>query len=73
MSYELSPEEMELYYIVQGKGGSFKTKLFEAICAADLGNQARLAIGFPEFVEVVQRYQVERDYWQKIKDKMSKQ
>jgi hypothetical protein len=61
-----------LYYVVRGSGGSFKTKLFELICAADLGNQSRLAMGFPEFVEVVQRYQNERGYWEGIEKRMSK-
>jgi hypothetical protein len=67
----ITQEERELYYVVKGSGGSFKTKLFETICAADLGNQAKLAMGFPEFVKAVQRYQNERGYWEKIEKMMN--
>ena len=67
---ELTNEEIELYYVVKGTGGSFKTKLFELICSADLGNQALLEKGFPEFTKVVQRYQNEPNYWQSITERI---
>ena len=63
---DLTNDEIELYYAVKGRGGNFKTKLFELICAADIENQEMIALGFPGFVKAVQRYQNESGYWKTI-------
>ena len=68
----LTTAEKELYRIVRYGGDSFKVKLFELICKADIDNQERLAMGFPEFVEIVRRYQNERGYWEALERDMSK-
>jgi hypothetical protein len=67
----LTAEEKELYRVVRYGGDSFKVKLFELICKADIDNQERLAMAFPEFVEIVRRYQNERGYWEAIEKAMS--
>lgn len=46
-----------------GKEGSGMTALINAIFALDINNRAKLAKGFPELVEVVNKYNFETDYW----------
>ena len=67
----LTEDEYRLYYAVKDKGGSFDSRLFELICAADIWNQAKLKKGFPGFVTAVQRYQSERGYWESVQRKVS--
>lgn len=43
-------------------GGSFMTSLINTIFKGDMINQAKLAKGFPELVEVCQRYSNEKGY-----------
>ena len=59
----ITKEELEFCYYKRGNAGGFKTKLIEAIFAADDENRNRLAQGFPELVEVVNRYNREKGYW----------
>jgi len=68
---KVSKAEQDLYYVVNGQGGSFNTSLFETITKADITNQSKLSLGFPEFVEVVQRYQNESGYWKSIQLRIS--
>jgi hypothetical protein len=68
----LTATEKELYHVVRHGGNSFKVKLFELICKADIDNQERLAMGFPEFVKAVKRYQNESGYWDKIRKHFEK-
>ncbi len=44
-------------------------RLFRCIMAADQSNQAKLAKGFPEYVEVVYRYQNESGYWEDLQNR----
>jgi hypothetical protein len=43
--------------------GSFMTTLITTIFKADIINQTKLSKGFPELVEVCQRFGNERGYW----------
>jgi hypothetical protein len=45
------------------------TNLFKTIMSADMGNQIKLSLGFPNEVEVVRRYQNEDGYWQELQKK----
>lgn len=46
-----------------GNAGSGMTKLIEAIFALDSPNRAKMALGFPELVEVVNNYNFTKGYW----------
>jgi len=65
-------EEQELYYVVNGAGGSFQTALFELICKADRPNQERLRLAFPAFVDAVVRYQTEVGYWEDVQKRINR-
>jgi hypothetical protein len=58
--------ELEFVFFMRGTSGSFMTNLFKTIMSADITNQKKLSIGFPNEVEVVRRYQNEDGYWQKL-------
>ena len=66
----LNKWEKELYYCLNGSGGGFLTKLMAAAMHADGKNQAKLAKGFPEFIEAIQRYQNEPGYWERVQKEM---
>ena len=55
---------------MKGTSGSFMTNLFKTIMSADIGNQVKLSLGFPNEVEVVRRYQNEDGYWQVLQKKL---
>ncbi len=42
------------------------TALIDAIFALDINNRTKLAMGFPELVEVVNRYNFENGYWEDL-------
>ena len=58
--------ELEFMFFMRGTSGSFMTNLFKTIMSADISNQMKLSLGFPNEVEVVRRYQNEEGYWQKL-------
>ena len=62
--------ELEFVFFMRGTSGSFMTNLFKTIMSADMGNQIKLSLGFPNEVEVVHRYQNEEGYWQKLQEKI---
>jgi len=62
--------ELEFMFFMKGTSGSFMTNLFKTIMSADMGNQVKLSLGFPNEVEVVHRYQNEEGYWQKLEKKL---
>jgi hypothetical protein len=62
--------ELEFMFFVKGTSGSFMTNLFKTIMSADMGNQMKLSLGFPNEVEVVRRYQLEEGYWQNLQKKI---
>jgi hypothetical protein len=61
--------ELEFVFFMRGTSGSFMTNLFKTIMSADMGNQIKLSLGFPDEVEVVRRYQNEDGYWQELQKK----
>lgn len=58
--------EMEFYFYMYQRSGSFSTALFDAIMKADSGNTFKLAQGFPDEVEVVSKYKSESGYWEDL-------
>jgi hypothetical protein len=62
--------ELEFVFFMRGTSGSFMTNLFKTIMSADMGNQMKLSLGFPNEVEVVRRYQLEEGYWQNLQKKI---
>jgi hypothetical protein len=62
--------ELEFVFFMRGTSGSFMTNLFKTIMSADIGNQVKLSLGFPNEVEVVRRYQNEDGYWQELQKKI---
>ena len=62
--------ELEFVFFMKGTSGSFMTNLFKTIMSADMGNQIKLSLGFPNEVEVVRRYQLEDGYWQELLKKL---
>jgi len=55
--------ELEFMFFMRGTSGSFMTNLFNTIMSADIQNQFKLSLGFPNEVEVVRRYKNEDGYW----------
>lgn len=62
--------ELEFMFFMKGTSGSFMTNLFKTIMSADISNQSKLSMGFPNEVEVVRRYQLEEGYWQNLQKKL---
>jgi hypothetical protein len=62
--------ELEFVFFMRGISGSFMTNLFKTIMSADMGNQIKLSLGFPNEVEVVRRYQLEEGYWQALQKRL---
>ena len=66
----MEKSELEFVYFMRGASGSFMTNLFKTIMSADMGNQVKLSLGFPNEVEAVRRYQNEDGYWQELQKKL---
>ena len=62
--------ELEFMFFMRGTSGSFMTNLFKTIMSADIQNQFKLSLGFPNEVEVVRRYKNEDGYWQQLQEKI---
>ena len=62
--------ELEFMLFMKGTSGSFMTNLFTTIMSADIQNQFKLSLGFPNEVEVVRRYKNEDGYWQELQKKL---
>lgn len=62
--------ELEFMFFMKGTSGSFMTNLFKTIMSADMSNQSKLSMGFPNEVEVVRRYQLEYGYWKNLQKKL---
>jgi hypothetical protein len=62
----ISTAEREFMFYKIGTCGSFHKALIDAIFKADHINQAKIALGFPEDVRVVQRFQNEAGYWEDL-------
>jgi hypothetical protein len=62
--------ELEFVYFMRGGSGSFSANLFNTIFSSDTENLKKLSLGFPNEVEVVNRYRNEEGYWQKLQEKL---
>ena len=62
--------ELEFMFFMKGTSGSFMTNLFTTIMSADIQNQFKISLGFPNEVEVVRRYKNEDGYWQELQKKL---
>jgi hypothetical protein len=62
--------ELDFMFFMRGTSGSFMTNLFKTIMSADIQNQFKLSLGFPNEVEVVRRYKNEDGYWQQLQEKL---
>lgn len=49
-----------------GLEGSFMTSLITTIFKGDLENRNKLAKGFPELVEVCNKFQLQSGYWEEL-------
>ena len=49
-----------------GLEGSFTTALIDTIFKGDTFNRLKLSLAYPELVEVCNRYNHEKDYWQNL-------
>jgi hypothetical protein len=65
-------EEIFCFYKL-GKEGSFMTSLIDTIFKGDDKNQAKIAKGYPELVEVIHRYGRERGYWKDLVNRWNKE
>lgn len=65
-------EEIFCFYKL-GKEGSFMTSLIDTIFKGDDKNQFKIAKGYPELVEVVQRYGREKGYWKDLVKRWNKE
>jgi hypothetical protein len=63
---KLSPAEEVFCMFKLGMEGSFMTSLIETIFKGDIINRAKLAKGYPELVEVCNRFNSERGYWEDL-------
>jgi hypothetical protein len=61
--------EKEFCFYKAGNAGGFMTRLIDTIFSADDNNRSKLAQGFPELVEVVNRYNRERGYWEDLQER----
>jgi hypothetical protein len=60
---KITPAEDIFCMYKLGKEGSFMTSLIDTIFRGDIHNQAKIGKGYPELVEVCQRYSEEKGYW----------
>lgn len=65
----ISNAEKEFMFFKIGTAGSFHVALINTIFKADSNNRRRLALGFPEDVEVVNRFQNESGYWEDLRSR----
>lgn len=65
-------EEIFCFY-KKNKEGSFMTSLIDTIFKGDDRNQAKIAKGYPELVEVIQKYGNEKGYWSNLVERWNKE
>lgn len=63
-----SAEELFMHY-KKGMAGSGMTALIDAIFKLDKPNRAKIALGYPDLVEVCNRYSFETDYWDDLQSR----
>ena len=65
--------EREFCFNRMGMSGSFMERLIATIQAADIINQSKLSMGFPEIVGVVRKFQSEAGYWEDLVERFNEQ
>jgi hypothetical protein len=70
---KITPAEEIFCMFKLNKEGSFMTSLIEIIFKGDIHNQAKIAKGYPELVEVCQRFGNERGYWQDLVERWNQE
>lgn len=65
--------EREFCFNRMGMSGSFMERLISTIQAADIINQSKLSMGFPELVGVVRKFQSEEGYWEDLVERFNEQ
>ena len=66
-----SDGDRELYFYLNGRSGSFTTKLFDAIILADSSNRMKLKQVFPEEVEAVEKLQNDAEFHSQLHNAMT--
>ena len=66
----MEQSELEFIYFMRAASGSFSTNLFKTIFNADIENLRKLSLGFPNEVEIVNRYRNEEGYWHKLLERL---
>jgi hypothetical protein len=67
----VTKEEFELYYAITNPNrDNFTSKLIFLILKADIVNEMKLATIYPKLTKVVNKYQNEKGYWEKLCEKI---
>lgn len=65
----ISPAELDFMYYKHGVAGSGMTALIDCIFKLDMPNRIKLAKGFPELVDVCNRFNNELGYWEDLQER----
>lgn len=65
----ISEAEEKFCYYKLGMAGSGITALINAVFALDKPNREKISMGFPELVDVVNRYNYEMGYWEDLRER----
>lgn len=65
----ISPAELDFMYYKHGVAGSGMTALIDCIFKLDMPNRIKLAKGFPELVDVCNRFNNEPGYWEDLQER----
>lgn len=66
MNSNVTKEEWDLYYFIDGRAGSFKSNLIRTIMSADTENKNILFEAYPALTIVVVNYQNTIGYWEDL-------
>lgn len=64
-------EELFIYYKLGTAGGGM-TALIDCIFKLDMPNRAKIAKGYPELVEVCNRFNNESGYWEDLEERFKR-
>jgi len=69
----MNKAEEELYYaMTQSDNSCFSAGLCRLILKADIVNRALLGMIYPDYVDAVEKYQMQLGYWEELCEKMEK-
>ena len=68
----MSPAELEFMYYKRGMAGGGMTALIDCIFKMDMPNRAKIALGFPELVDVCNRFNNELGYWEDLEERFKR-